>query len=259
MNTPINQLLQGDCLHLMSSIPSQSVDMILCDLPYGSTHNPWDCPIPLNLLWPEYLRIIKTNGAMVFTAQNLFTAELILSNPKYYRYKWIWVKSKPTNFLNAKRQPLRKHEDICVFYKKPPTYHPQMYYGQPYNKGRRKGQPSTSYNPFEPTVVASESGLRYPTDVIYFPTAESEGPVFHPAQKPVGLGRYLVRTYTEPGAVILDNAFGSGSFLVAAVLEGRNFIGIEKEGEYVAVAERRLKEAYESLSMEYKKRKTPLL
>ena len=120
----LNQLLEGDCLDLLPSIPNESVDMILTDLPYGTTHNDWDVPIPLNQLWPEYLRIIRPNGAMVFTAQGAFTAELILSNVKQYRYKWVWVKSKPTNFLNAKHQPLRKHEDICVFYKKPPIYHP---------------------------------------------------------------------------------------------------------------------------------------
>ena len=167
---------------------------------------------------------------------------MILSNARYFRYKWIWVKSKPTNFLNAKRQPLRKHEDICVFYKKPPVYHPQMVEGKPYNKGLRKDQPTGSYRSFSPTVVKSK-GSRYPTDVIYFPTAEAEGPVYHPTQKPVELGRYLIRTYTDPGAVVLDNAFGSGSFLVAAALEGRKYIGIEKEKEYVEVARERLREA----------------
>lgn len=222
-----NRLIEGDCLEVLPRLPSSSIDMILCDLPYGTTRNGWDSLIPLEPLWNEYLRVIKDRGAIVLTAQGLFTAKLIMSCQKHFKYKIVWMKSKATNFLNAKKQPLRKHEDICVFYKKAPTYNPQMSEGKPYDKGVRKDQLTGSYGNFEPAHVKS-SGSRYPTDVIYFKTAESEGEVWHPTQKPVTLGRYLVRTFTNPGDVVLDNAFGSGSFLVAAYLEERDFIGIEK-------------------------------
>jgi len=205
--------------------------MVLCDLPYGTTQNLWDCDIPLNELWREYERVIKPNGAIVLTAQGAFTARLIMSNVKHFKYKFVWEKSKPTNFLNAKRQPLRKHEDICVFYKRPPTFNPQMTPGKPFNKGVRKNQLTGSYGDFVPVEVKSEDGLRYPCDVVYFKTAESEGPVWHPTQKPVELGRYLIRTFTDPGEVVLDNTCGSGSFLVSAVLEGRHYIGIEKNDD----------------------------
>lgn len=218
---------EGDCLDLLPTLPSESVDMVLCDLPYGTTQNKWDSVIPLNRLWAEYERIVKPSGVICLTSQGVFTAQLILSNTKLFRYKIVWEKSKPTNFLNAKRQPLRKHEDICIFYKKPPTYNPQMGDGAAYSKGVRKNQHTGSYGEFSPVLVASGGG-RYPTDVVYFKTAESEGPVFHPTQKPVALGRYLIRTFTNPGETVLDNAFGSGSFLVAAEMEQRKYIGIEK-------------------------------
>lgn len=257
----INRLYQGDCLEIMKEFPDESVDMILCDLPYGTTQNKWDSLIPLEDLWEEYNRIIKPNGAIVLTSQGVFTAKLILSQPKIFKYKWVWEKSKPTNFLNAKKQPLRKHEDVCVFYKKQPTYNPQMTQGEPYNKGVRKNQLSGSYGKFQPVEVSS-NGERYPTDIIYVKTAESEGEVLHPTQKPVELGRYLIRTYTTPGEVVLDNTFGSGSFLVSALLEGRNFIGIEKNEDvalfkkekidYIDVAKRRLFLAWENLDKKTK-------
>ena len=236
--------------------------MILCDLPYGMTQNKWDSYIPLDELWKQYNRIIKSNGAIVLTSNGVFTARLILSQPDIYKYKWVWEKSKPTNFLNAKKQPLRKHEDVCVFYKKQPIYHPQMTKGEPYDKGIRKNQLSGNYGDFEPVHVASD-GERYPTDVIYIKTAESEGAVLHPTQKPIELGRYMVRTYTNPGDIVLDNTFGSGSFLVAALMEGRNFIGIEKnedvalfkkeEIDYIDVAKRRLFLAWEGLDKKTRK------
>lgn len=164
---------------------------------------------------------------MIFTASGMFTAKLILSNPKDYKYNYTWIKSKATNFSNAKKQPLRKHEDILVFYRKQPTYNPQMTSGSAYSKGIRKDQITGSYGDFRPVLVKSK-GKRYPVDVLYFKTAEAEGKVVHPTQKPVSLGRYLIRTFSNPGDVVLDNTSGSGSFLVAALQEGRNFIGIEK-------------------------------
>ena len=262
MSKVINRLLEGDCLEYMEKIPDGSVDMILCDLPYGMTQNQWDCYIPLEELWKQYKRVIKQNGAIVLTSNGVFTAKLILSQPGIFKYKWVWEKSKPTNFLNAKKQPLRKYEDVCVFYKKQPTYHPQMTPGEPYDKGVRKDQLCGNYGDFDPVHVASK-GERYPTDIIYIKTAESEGAVYHPTQKPVELGRYMVRTYTNPGDVVLDNTFGSGSFLVAALMEGRNFIGIEKnenvalfkreEIDYIEVAKKRLKEAWDGLDKKSRK------
>lgn len=262
MSNVINRLFEGDCLEYMKEIPDGSVDMILCDLPYGMTQNKWDSYIPLDKLWEQYNRIIKTNGAIVLTSNGVFTAKLILSQPNIYKYKWVWEKSKPTNFLNAKKQPLRKHEDVCVFYKKQPVYHPQMTKGEPYDKGKRKNQQCGNYGDFESVHVASD-GERYPTDIIYVKTAESEGPVLHPTQKPIELGRYMVRTYTNPGDIVLDNTFGSGSFLVAALMEGRNFIGIEKnedvalfkreEIDYIDVAKKRLFLAWEGLDKKMKK------
>lgn len=256
-----NKLLQGDCLQIMRNIGDGTVDLILCDLPYGTTQNKWDSVIDLEALWQEYRRVLKPNGAVVLTSQGIFTAKLILSNESMFKYKIVWEKSKATNFLNAKKQPLRKHEDICVFYAKPPTYNPVMSAGKAYDKGIRKDQLSGSYGDFLPCHVKSD-GARYPSDVVYFKTAESETErtVWHPTQKPVDLGRYLVRTFSNPGDMVLDNACGSGSFLLAAGLEGRRFIGIEKNEEvhlfkdkrvdYIDVAQSRLKAHDISVSIE---------
>jgi len=253
----LNRVYEEDCLRGMKKIKDKSIDMILCDLPYGTTQNKWDSVIPLDKLWREYHRIIKDNGVIVLTSQGIFTAKLILSNEQYFKYKIVWEKSKSTNFLNAKKQPLRKHEDICIFYKKPPTYNPQMTKGEAYNKGFRKKQLTGSYGDFKSTEVKS-NGERYPTDVVYFKTAESEGKVYHPTQKPVELGRYLIKTYTNEGDIVLDNTCGSGSFLVSAILEKRNFIGFEKnedvnlfknqEIDYIKVCEERIEEAYNKIN-----------
>lgn len=249
-----NTVIEGDCLEVMRDIPANSIDMILCDLPYGTTQNPWDSVIPLDLLWKQYERVIKDDGVIALTAQGLFSAQLILSNPKLFKYRIVWVKSKSTNFLNAKKQPLRRHEDILIFYKKQPNYNPQMSIGEPYNKGYRKNQLTGSYGDFGVVEVKSD-GQRYPTDVVYFKTAESEGATYHPTQKPIELGRYLIRTFTKPGQLVLDNTCGSGSFLVSAILEGRQFIGIEKNQEvymfkhkrvdYIEVCKQRIEKSRE--------------
>lgn len=262
-----NALFEGDCIDVLCRFPPHSVDMILCDLPYGTTQNKWDSVINLDALWEAYARVLKHSGAVVLTSQGVFTAKLILSNERWFKYKLVWEKSKPTNFLNAKKQPMRKHEDICVFYRAQPSYNPQMSVGAPYDKGVRKNQLSGSYGNFQPAHVHSP-GQRYPTDVIYFKTAESEGPVWHPTQKPVELARYLIRTYTRPGDLILDNAFGSGSFLVAAAMEGRRFCGIERNEDvhlfkkdaidYLALAEQRL-QAVLGTSKQAKKRIAPMI
>lgn len=252
-----DRILQGDCLEVMQGFPDGSIDMILCDLPYGSTQNKWDSIINLDLLFSQYRRIIKHRGAIVLTGSGLFTAKLMMQAPDIYKYKMVWVKSKATNFLNAKKQPLRKYEDICVFYKAQPTYNPQMSEGESYDKGIRKDQLTGSYGDFSPRHVKSD-GSRYPTDILYFKTAESEGPVYHPTQKPVDLGRYLIRTFTNPGDIVLDNACGSGSFCVSAVLEDRSFIGIEKNEDvalfkkhpidYIQVCNDRIAEAREIMN-----------
>ncbi len=262
----LNNIVEGDCLEVMRNIPDKTIDMILCDLPYGYTKNKWDFIIPLDKLWEQYRRIIKKNGTIVLTAQGIFTAELMMAGKDLFKYKMVWLKSKSTNFLNAKKQPLRKHEDILVFYKSrtKPTYNPQMTDGKPYNKGYRKNQQSSSYGPITPVKVISK-GQRYPNDVIedYFEdyqpiedsffcmTAEIEGKVYHPTQKPVELGRYLIRTFSNENDIVLDNACGSGSFLVSAALEGRRFIGIEKNEDayhkdnpvdFINICKERLKE-----------------
>lgn len=262
-----NKVFEADCLDLLPQIPDKSVDMVLCDLPYGTTQNKWDSVIDLDKLWKEYMRIIKDDGVIVLTSQGIFTAHLIMSNESWFKYKIVWIKSKSTNFLNAKKQPLRKHEDICIFYRQQPTYNPQMSAGESYDKGVRKDQFTGSYGDFKPRHVKSD-GNRYPNDVVwyeedpiddfvYFKTAESEGTVYHPTQKPVELGRYLIRTYTNPGDIVLDNACGSGSFLVAAAMEGRKYIGIEKnqdvmlhktkDTDYIKVCRDRLAAIQDSL------------
>lgn len=234
----INQVIPGDCLEVMAEMPDQCIDLILCDLPYGITHNSWDNVISLEKLWQHYRRLIKPDGVIILTGQGIFTAKLILSNTPWFRYKIVWIKSKATNFLNAKKQPLRKHEDLCVFAPGAGIYNPQMIPGKPYERPLRICL-SENYNGFAPHHAKNPSGLRYPTDVIfyaesspddfvYIKTAETEGQVFHATQKPVALGRYLIRTYSKPGALVLDNACGAGSFLVAAELEARRYIGIEK-------------------------------
>ena len=219
-------VVEDDCLRALRAVPDASVQLVLCDLPYGTTRNPWDSLIPLDALWAEYRRVLTPRGVVALTSQGPFTARLILSQEEWFRFKLIWVKSKPTNFLNAKKQPLRRHEDICVFYPGRPLYFPQMGEGEAYDKGVRKDQLTGSYGDFRPVQVKSEGG-RYPTDVLYYKTAEAEGQVWHPTQKPVALGQYLVRTWSAPGDLVLDNACGAGSFLVAAALEGRRALGIE--------------------------------
>lgn len=234
------ELYQGDCLEVMKNIPDKSIDMILADLPYGTTQCSWDEVIPFNKLWEQYHRIIKDNGAIALFGAEPFSSKLRMSNIKNYKYDWIWEKSKATNFLNAKRQPLRAYENICIFYKKQPTYNPQMTEGESYNKGIRKQQTEDDvYGDFSQVEVKSD-GLRYPRNVIYFKTAESEGKTYHKTQKPVALLEYLINTYTNEGEIILDNTMGSGSTGVACINTSRKFIGIELDENHFKIAESRI-------------------
>jgi len=235
------RMIYGDCLQVMGGLEEKSVDMILCDLPYGTTQNKWDSVISLERLWEEYNRVIKKNGVIALTSQGAFTARLILSNEKFFKYKIVWEKSKPTNFLNVKKQPLRKHEDICVFYAKQPVYFPQMKNSKPYDKGVRKDQLTGSYGNFNAVRVKSD-GRRYPTDLIYFKTAESEGKVWHPTQKPVALFEYLIRTYTNKGDLVLDNCAGSGTTGIACLNLKRDFILIEKDKKYFGLMKERIQD-----------------
>ena len=234
-------LRYGDCLELMKYIEDGSVDMILCDLPYGTTQNKWDSIIDLPELWGEYKRVIKDRGAIVLTAQTPFDKVLGCSNLEMLKYELIWEKSKATGFLNAKKIPLKAHENILVFYKNQPTYNPQMTKGEPYNKGFIKAQNGNgTYGNFDAKLRVNESGDRFPRSVTYFKTSEAEGRVLHPTQKPVALMEYLIKTYTNKGDTVLDNCMGSGTTGVACKNLGRNFIGIEMDEAYFYLASDRI-------------------
>lgn len=235
----INQIWNMDCLDGMSEIEDNSIDMILCDLPYGTTQCKWDTIIPFEDLWNHYNRIIKENGAIVLTSAQPFTSLLVSSNIRDFRYSWVWEKSKATGYLNSKKRPLIAHEDILVFYKKQPTYNPQMVIGKPYNKGKAL-RTTNVYGKQKETLVENKEGLRYPRTVQYFKTAESEGKVFHPTQKPIELFKYIIKTYTNEGDVVLDNCIGSGTTAIAAIATNRNYIGFEKDKEYYKLSLERI-------------------
>ena len=265
-------ILLGDCLDMMKDIPDGSVDMICTDLPYEVLHksNPhaqWDRIIPFEPLWSQYERIIKDDGAIALFAQGMFTAKLMMSNPKLWRYNLVWDKMRCTGFLNANRMPLRCHEDICVFYKKLPTYNPQLEdldgrepshpqgngthkdTNQCYGKVKRiyKGRTYESVPRVESTVPSDK---KMPRSIIRI-KKEHESTVKHPTQKPVELLRYLIRTYTNPGELVLDSCMGSGTACIAAIKEGRHYIGIEKNDKYFAVAEQRIKEENQQLKIQF--------
>lgn len=223
-------LMFGDCLERMKEVPDGSVDMILCDLPYGTTQNKWDSIIPLDKLWSEYKRIC--NGAIVLTAQTPFDKVLGVSNLDMLKYEWIWEKSKATGHLNAKKMPMKAHENILVFYSKQPTYNPQKSPGKPYT-GRGGNSKQDNYGDFGVSRDGSSDGSRYPRSVLNF-THETK-PV-HPTQKPVALMEYLIKTYTNEGDTVLDNTMGSGTTGVACSNTNRKFIGIEMDPSYYGIA-----------------------
>ena len=229
-------LMQGDCLERMKEIPNGSVDMVLTDPPYGTTACKWDTVIDLEAMWRELKRIVKPSGAIVMTAAQPFSASLGASNIRHLRYSWVWQKSAATGHLNAKRMPMKAHEDVLVFYAKQPTYNPQGL--SDYGKLVRRGGNGGCYGASGKQNVQAKTG--YPRTVQTFP---SEGKTVHPTQKPVALMEYLIKTYTNPGDTVLDFAMGSGTTGVACANTGRNFIGIELDPDYFAVAEKRIKEA----------------
>ena len=238
------QLIHGDCLEKMKDIPDKSIDMILCDLPYGTTACKWDVIIPFEPLWEQYERIIKDNGAIVLFGQEPFSSNLRSSNFKLYRYDWIWEKDNHTNFLNIKKQPAKRHELISVFYKKQPTYNPQMWEGKEnHSVGNQIGKMiEREYlgGKFA-TKETQKSNLKYPISILRF-KGEGRGKAVHPTQKPIQLLEYLIKTYTIEGETVLDNTMGSGSTGVACVNTKRNFIGIEKDDKYFEVAKKRINE-----------------
>lgn len=256
------KLLQGDCLELMKDIPDKSIDLILADLPYGTTRCEFDTIIPFEPLWKQYKRIIKDHGAILLFSQQPFTTDLIMSNRKMFRYEIIWNKTLPTGFLIAKKMPMRYHENICVFYKHLPIYNPQMRMVERNDIGRERlnSGKASQYNEFRNDDWKwVETGERYPSDVLEYDLPEEfedvvkfsnwNGALFgnkdktvkHPTAKPVDLLEYLIKTYTNEGDMVLDNCMGSGSTGVACVNIGRNFIGVELSEQYFEIAKQRIK------------------
>ena len=244
MNNVFN-LMQGDCLELMKGVPDGSVDMILADLPYGTTACKWDMIIPFEPLWEQYERIIKDNGAIVLTASQPFTSALVMSNARGFCYSWVWDKMFGANFVQAKRQPLKTHEDIVIFSKtgKMPFYNPQMTLrDEPITKGGNKQSKAIPIALTEASKKFGESKKiythKYPTSQITYNVREGRG--LHPTQKPVALFEYLIRTYTNEGETVLDNVMGSGTTGVACKNLNRNFIGFELDEAYFNIAKERI-------------------
>jgi DNA modification methylase len=237
------EILLGDCLELMKDIPNGSIDMILCDLPYGTTACKWDTIIPFDKLWEQYERIIKPNGAIVLTASQPFTSALVMSNPKIFKYDFSWDKKKLSGILNAKKQPLRRHEDILVFYKSLPTYNPQMRYD-----GKKTGikyhiVDSENYRKTEIVNKYADDGSRYPTSIIdniNGVIGNSKEKLPHPTQKPIALFEYLIKTYTNENDLVLDNTAGSGTTAMACLNTNRQFIVMEKEQKYYDIILKRV-------------------
>jgi len=239
----IDKLINGDCLEEMKQIKDKSIDMILCDLPYGTTACKWDTVIQFDLLWKQYERIIKDNGNIVLTASQPFTSALIMSNPKLFKYELIWEKEQGTGQLNAKKMPLKKHESILIFSKAKlgnSAYNPQFTYGKPYSRndiGKVNNTKEKVYgvsNGYE----AHDITTRYPTSIIRFNMVKTKGQ--HPTQKPVDLMEYLINTYSNVNDLVLDNCMGSGSTGVACVNTNRDFIGIELDEDYFNIAKERI-------------------
>lgn len=228
-------LLQGDCLERMSEIADGSVDMVMADLPYGTTQNKWDSVIPLGALWLQYRRVCKPNAAIVLTAQTPFDKVLGASNLAMLKYEWIWRKSKATGHLNAKHSPMKDHENVLIFYEALPVYNPQGLIRKAVPTVRKGGNNGTNYGKSDKDAI--QEFENYPRTVLEI---GSEGKTLHPTQKPIALMEYLIKTYTNEGMTVLDNTMGSGTTGVACVKTGRRFIGIERDGGYFKIASDRI-------------------
>lgn len=233
-------LYQGDCIDVMRALPQQSIDVVVCDPPYGATRNAWDAVIPFDVMWNALGRLVKPSGAIVLTAAQPFASALVMSNPAWFRHEWIWHKNKATGHLNAKRGPMRAHESVLVFSQRAPTYYPQMTSGhKPVNAfyTRRNG---SNYGQGD-QAAGGGSTLRYPRSVQEFAVVNNDDPgKVHPTQKPLALMEYLVLTYSQPGDTVLDFAMGSGTTGAACMMTGRDFVGIDLAAEYVEISRQRL-------------------
>jgi site-specific DNA-methyltransferase (adenine-specific) len=240
------ELFHGDCLEVMRDIPDGSVDMVLADLPYGSTCCAWDVVIPFELLWEQYERVIKDSGAIVLFGSQPFTSLLITSNIKLFRYGWVWDKCRGVGHLNAKKRPMMATEDICVFYKNPCTYNPQM---RDRDKPRKSKNRATQevYGKTQDHFEGDVLEKRYPINLISFSKSSQGDFVLHPTQKPVALCEYLIKTYTNEGETVLDNCMGSGTTGVACLRTMRSFIGIEKEEKYFKIASDRIRKEQDDI------------
>ena len=230
--------VNADCFDVFPFIEDKSIDAIICDLPYGMTKNNWDSVLPIDKLWKEYNRIIKDNGAIILFGNQPFSSTLIVSNLKMFRYSLVWEKNKFSDFLNAKRKPMKTNEDILIFYKKQPTYNIQYWYGEPYKRWNTQEavDKQTNYGNHKLNVSESKDGKRLPTTVLKFNRVERPS---HPTEKPVELLEWLIKSYTNEGDMVLDNTMGSGTCGLASIKNNRKFIGIEKEKQYYDVAVRR--------------------
>lgn len=240
----LDKIICCDCFEGFPKIPNESIDMILCDLPYGQTRNEWDKQIPMLLLWGEYKRIAKPNAAIVLFAQGMFTAELMTAQPSIWHYNLVWVKNHVTGFLNANKMPLRQHEDILVFYKDVPVYNPQGV-RRCFKRCNRGTAEATGDNYGNAAPRYNQNRTGYPGSLLYFDVQENKE---HPTQKPLKLFEYLIKTYTNPGAIVLDNCIGSGTTAEACMSTGRHFIGFEKNPEYVKLANKRIHTDHMKLS-----------
>lgn len=246
----LNKIYLGDCLEIMKDIEDKRVDLILCDLPYGVTsRNEWDEIIPFDKLWEQYKRIIKDNGVIVLTAIQPFASMIVMSNLEMFKYEWIWEKTQGTGFLNSKKQPLRNHEQILVFYKSQPAYNPQMWQSNPYIAKRLDKSYSTNYGKQKRVDTINTDGKRYPLTIQKF---KYDSEKIHPTQKPLALFEYLIKTYTKEGDLVLDNCIGSGTTAIACLRTNRNFIGTELSEKYYKIANKRLKEEQEKKGSIYK-------
>ena len=248
MNTEDIKLLQGDCLELMKEIPEKSIDMILCDLPYGvlnknNKNAQWDNILPFDKLWKQYERIIKDNSCVALFCDGLFMAELMVSNKKMWKYNLVWNKIIPSGFLNANRMPLRETEEIAVFYKKQPIYNAQKSIGEKnHSKGKVKENKNNNYGKCKFVDNSEKLGnMKCPTSLISF-SKTHPSQMIHPTQKPVALLEYLIKTYTNENMVVLDNCMGSGSTGVACINTKRKFIGIELDQNYFNIAKKRIED-----------------